>query len=317
MIVDHAIKNRWSADRVRWLIAQRWEQLLFAHWPVDPREARRLLPPSVEPDVYEGSAWLAIVAFRMVGSRPTIGPRFWHGLGPIPELNVRTYVRVGGVPGVWFVSLDTSSPLFVAFGRTLFGLRYRLARMTAVVEGETVHYCSAGKKAAFAASYAPAGAVECASPGSLEYFLVERYRLFAEHHGHLITAQVTHEPWPLQPATAEIAVNRVAPPGVAFRGDPLLHFSRSVSARISFPELVYVGPEHRTHEWATVQALESAHLGCEALVRPPRTCAGIEKTALPRVGVVVTEREPDEEPDARDRGGERERPLGRSRLDVG
>jgi hypothetical protein len=220
--------------RIHWLIAQRWEQLLFAHWQVEPRALRRLLPPAVEPDLHDGAGFVAIVAFVMSGTRAAAGLDR-RGLAPIPELNVRTYVRVGGVPGVWFLSLDTNSPLFVTMGRALYGLRYRLARMAAVADGDAVHYVSSAGDAAFASTHAPTGPARPARPGSLEDFLVERYRLFAERRGRLITAEVAHAPWALQPAEAEIRLNRMAPPGATFRGEPLLHFCRSVEARISTP----------------------------------------------------------------------------------
>jgi uncharacterized protein len=220
---------------VRWLLAQTWSRLLFAHWPVDPDAVARQLPPGVEPDVRDGRAWLAIVAFRMLGSRPLLPPRR-PVLAPIPELNLRTYVRVDGVPGVWFLSLDAASPFFVRAGRALYGLPYRLARMTTVTSGERVHYLSTRSDACFAASYEPRGPAAPAEGGSLEHFLVERYRLFSRWRGRLITAVVTHEPWLLQPAAARIELNEMAPPGLAFQGEPLLHFARSVDARISVPQ---------------------------------------------------------------------------------
>jgi uncharacterized protein len=223
-----------------WLVSQRWENLLFAHWPVDGIALERLLPPRVEPDMRDGQAWLAIVAFLMVGTRPYGAPRAFV-LPPIPELNVRTYVRVDDVPGVWFLSLDASSPFFATMGRTLYGLRYRVSRMVAVPDGDGVHYLSTRGDAAFAAKYAPTGPPAPAEAGALEHFLVERYRLFAERRGRLITAHVTHRPWPLQPAEARIELNRMAPAGVSFTGEPLLHFSRSVDALISAPEPVLTG----------------------------------------------------------------------------
>lgn len=231
--------------RAPWLIAQEWQQVLFAHWPVERQPLRRLLPENVEPDTFGGSAWVGIVAFVMGRTRAHFGPA-WRGLPPTPELNVRTYVRVDGVPGVWFLSLDTNSPLFVAVGRALYGLRYRLARMTAIADCDAVHYLSVADEATFAASYAAAGPPEHAAPGSLEHFLVERYRLFADRRGRLITARVAHAPWPLQPARAEIGVNRMAPPGLAFRGEPLLHFCASTSALIGAPEPALAGAEMRT-----------------------------------------------------------------------
>jgi uncharacterized protein len=218
-----------------WLLAQTWSELLFAHWPVDAAELDRCLPPGVEPDVYEDRAWLAIVAFQMLDTRPAIGPSRLT-LSPIPELNVRTYVRVGGVPGVWFLSLDASSPFFVSAGRALYGLPYRLARMATVVERRRVHYFSSRREACFVASYEPCGPAAHARAGSLEHFLVERYRLFSQRRGRLITAVVSHGPWPLQPAAARIDVNGMAPPGLEFQGEPLLHFTDSVDARISVPQ---------------------------------------------------------------------------------
>jgi uncharacterized protein YqjF (DUF2071 family) len=222
-----------------WLVRQRWQDMLFAHWSVEAAAVARLLPARVEPDERDGSAWVGLVAFVMTGTRSA----FWPGLPalpPIPELNVRTYVRVAGVPAVWFLSLDASSPFFVSIGRTLYGLRYHLARMTTVSDGRRVHYLSVRGRSAFAASYGPTGPASRARPGSLEHFLVERYRLFSERRGRLITAEVEHAPWQLQPADAQIQLNRMAPPGLPLSAPPLLHFARGVEARISAPTLVPV-----------------------------------------------------------------------------
>jgi uncharacterized protein YqjF (DUF2071 family) len=221
----------------RWLVSQTWEHLLFGHWPVDPEDVRRLLPRGVEPDTRDGQAWIALVPFVMVGTRPPEAPT-WAALKPIPELNVRTYVRVRGEPAVWFLSLDASSRFFSTAGRHLFGLPYSLARMAVATDGDRVHYVSGRPGAAFAATYEPTGPPERAAPTSLEYFLVERYRLFAQRRGRLFTATVVHEPWPLQPARARIELNRMAPPGIALDREPLLHYVRSVHALISAPEPV-------------------------------------------------------------------------------
>jgi uncharacterized protein YqjF (DUF2071 family) len=111
----------------------------------------------------------------------------------------------------------------------------RLARMAAVADGDSVHYVSSVGDAAFASTHAPTGPAAPALPRSIEDFLFERYRLFAARRGRLITAEVAHVPWRLQPAEAEIRLNRMAPPGVAFRGAPLLHFCAAIDAAISTP----------------------------------------------------------------------------------
>lgn len=219
----------------RWLVEQEWERMLFAHWRTDPEALACLLPPGVEPDLGFGEAWIGIVAFVMTGTRAATPPQL-PVLAPIPELNVRTYVRVHGEPGVWFLSLDASSLFFATVGRVLYGLRYRRARMVVLQEGATTNYSSAAGLARFSARYRPVGPSEPAADGSLAHFLTERYRLFSERGGRLITAEVEHPAWRLSGAEAEIAVNGMAPPGVQLEGEPVLHFSAGVRARISVPE---------------------------------------------------------------------------------
>ena len=227
---------------MRWLLSQRWNDLLFAHWPVQPSSLARLLPDGVEPDVCDGRAWIGVVAFEMTGTR-VAGLVPTRGLGPIPELNLRTYVRVGGEPGVWFLSLDTSSPLFVAIGRSLYGLRYRLARMVVVRDGARVHYASARGPAAFAATYEASGRGAPARASSLEHWLLERYRLFARRGRRLVSAEVAHPPWTLQPVDAQIDLNTLDPPGVRLAGAPLLHFSAGVDAVIAAPRPLASEPD--------------------------------------------------------------------------
>jgi uncharacterized protein YqjF (DUF2071 family) len=224
---------RTTSKAPAWLVAQRWERLLFAHWRVEPTRLARLLPAGVEPDLRDEDAW---VAFVMVGTRAS-GPPWWPVLGPIPELNLRTYVRVGDAPAVWFLSLDAASPFFATIGRALYGLPYRVATMSADQTGESTRFRSVGPGGSFAATYAPLGPVAHAEPDSLEHFLVERYRLFSERRGRLITAEVAHEPWPLQPAAAELELEGMAPAGLELRGSPIVHFCRSVTAVISAPSV--------------------------------------------------------------------------------
>src|SRR5438094_796556 len=98
---------------------------------------------------------------------------------PVEPGRLARFLPGGVEPGVWFLSLDASSPFFVRAGRALYGLPYRLARMTTVMDEERTHYLSTRRDACFAASYEPSGPLGCAQPGSLEHFLVERYRLFS------------------------------------------------------------------------------------------------------------------------------------------
>ena len=210
-------------------MGQTFDHLLLAHWRVPLADIRARVPPELQVEEHLGSAWLGIAAFRVRNLR-------LRGLLPLPgfssfrELNVRTYVRApDGKPGVWFLSLDLSSRLVVEAGRRLVRLPYFHARIAADPDGtwidqECVRFDERGR--VFNARYRPEGAVFQAKPGSLEWFLAERYCLYAtDEHGALQRAEIHHPPWPLQAADVEIELASIAP--VELRGAPLCHFSRS------------------------------------------------------------------------------------------
>jgi uncharacterized protein YqjF (DUF2071 family) len=162
------------------------------------------------------------------------GLRWLQLASAFAELNVRTYVTVGGKPGVWFFSLDAASALAVGAARMLFGLPYHTADMQVEVKGGDVSYRSRRKAsetaaAAFDATYGPAGPARTAQPSTLEYFLTERYCLYvADAARGVRRLEIHHAPWPLQPAVACIEVNTMADAaGIPLPNTPpLLHFAK-------------------------------------------------------------------------------------------
>jgi uncharacterized protein YqjF (DUF2071 family) len=186
---------------------QRWRELLFLHWAVDPGWVAAQLPKGLRVDHFDGRAWMGVVPFLMEGVRPRGLPAV-PALSNFPELNLRTYViDQQGRPGVWFFSLDTPKRLPNWIARSFFNLNYRLARMRVATggEGEWIDYRS---ELRLPNAWEPAqsfvwrrrGESRNAEPGSLEFFLVERYRLFAYDHAHgrIRTGKVNHPPYPLQ-----------------------------------------------------------------------------------------------------------------------
>jgi uncharacterized protein YqjF (DUF2071 family) len=139
--VDRIDHRPWPLPRGPWVMAQVWHDLLFAHWPIARGAMRAAIPPALELDTFEGEAWLGVVPFHMSGVRVRGTPPVpW--LSAFPELNLRTYVRHGGKPGVWFFALDAANPLAVEIARRWFHLPYFRARMSAVpisVAGAYVH----------------------------------------------------------------------------------------------------------------------------------------------------------------------------------
>ncbi len=184
---------------------QRWERLLFLHWAWEPAAVQRTLPPGLTVDTWGGRAWVGVVPFFMRGVRPRGFPAV-RGLSDFLELNVRTYVVDAlGRPGVWFYSLDANQWLAVTIARVLFHLPYEHATMRATITAEgAVDYRSQrrGEEGAGVFRWREAGGAAEAAPGSREFFLVERYRLFAHEarRGRLWSGRVAHAPYRLSAA---------------------------------------------------------------------------------------------------------------------
>lgn len=220
----------WPLPAAEWTWRQSWRDLLFVHWPVPAEALRPLVPPALELETFDGTAWIGVVPFRMTGVMRRPLPDV-PGLSAFPELNVRTYATRGGKAGVWFLSLDATNPLAVWAARRFFFLPYHRARMSLELRGDEIRYRSRRPNAEFAAAYRPTSAPYLSKTGSLEHFLTERYCLYAvAPDGSLWRNDVHHAPWPLQAAEASIEQNTMLEVhGVAVKGPPAtLHFAGCV-----------------------------------------------------------------------------------------
>jgi uncharacterized protein YqjF (DUF2071 family) len=191
-------------------------------------------------DLYDGRAWLAVTPFHMSGVRMRAMPPIPR-MSAFPELNVRTYVRFQGVPGVYFFSLDAASRMAVIGARATYFLPYFHAEMKVEIEGETIRYESRRRSSAaeFRGRYRPISAPRQGEKNSLEHFLTERYCLYSvTPSGRLLRADIHHLPWPLQDAEAEIAVNTMAEAaGIRLPNEqPLLHFAKRLEVLVWWPQ---------------------------------------------------------------------------------
>ena len=227
-----------------WVLSMNWTDLAFLNWPADARALQATLPPGVQLETFDGQAWLSVVPFRMEHVVP-------RGLGHVSrgvsftELNLRTYVTVDGVPGVWFYSLDADHALTVRAARRLLFLPYRHAQMWHDRDGDVHRFASTcihpGEPgAAFAAAYCPAGRVFHAAPGTLDRWLTDRLCFYsADARGRLYRGRVEHGPWPLQPARCELPLNTLtAVPGLPLTGAPHALYADRLPVRARIPERV-------------------------------------------------------------------------------
>lgn len=216
-------------------LAFEWRRALFANWPVDPAAVEERLPDALSAETYDGDAWLSVIPFVNVDTRPRGFPAT---LGvDVPELNLRTYVTRDGEPGIYFFSLDMASVAGVLGARFTHRLPYYYARMSVRERGDRVSFASrrlhpGDRPAEFAATYGPTGERFEADPGSLAEFLTERRRLYTQAaDGSVRYTEVEHERWPLFEADYEerentlFEANGFEYPG----GEPTLYFSPGVS----------------------------------------------------------------------------------------
>jgi uncharacterized protein YqjF (DUF2071 family) len=222
-VLSERAHRPWPLPDGPWLMAQTWRDLLFAHWPVDAEALRPLIPAPLTLETWDGTAWLGITPFEVTGLRLHGTPPL-PGVSRFPELNVRTYVTIGGKPGVWFFSLDAGSAAAVAAARRSYRLPYFHADMEIERLDSAVGYRSSRDDARLQARYAPAAEAFTAAAGTFDHFLTERYCLYA-FDGRVLRAEIHHPPWPLQAASASFGVNTMAPVGLPAR-EPVVHFAR-------------------------------------------------------------------------------------------
>jgi uncharacterized protein len=217
---------------------QNWGKLLFMHWAVDKSVLAPLIPSQLSIDTFDGEAWIGVVPFTMWGVRASFLPAI-PGTSAFHELNVRTYVHHHGVPGVWFFSLDAASRLAVWGARTFYHLPYFNARMSLKQHDNQIDYRSTrtdarGAQADFKARWTFGEPLACSEPGSLEFFLTERYCLYAFHRERVFRSRIFHQPWPLQRATVHSSQSTmISSLGIRQpESQPLLHYAESIAVDI-------------------------------------------------------------------------------------
>jgi uncharacterized protein YqjF (DUF2071 family) len=215
---------------------QNWGKLLFIHWPVSVETLRPLIPAGLSVDTFDGAAWIAVAPFTLWGLRFRFTPPAPR-LSKFHELNVRTYVHRDGVPGVWFFSLDATSRAAVFGARAFYRLPYFNARINLRQHGDTIDYelrRTDTPPAEFRATWEVGDALPESEPGSLAFFLTERYCLYAARGERLYRARVHHAPWPLRRATlSEFRSTMIESHGLKTPGgEPLLHYAESLAVDV-------------------------------------------------------------------------------------
>lgn len=216
---------------------QTWESVAFVHWRYRPAEIADLLPAGVEVDTIDGAAWVGLTPFRL---QAAMLPLVARPAVAAAEINVRTYVRVRGLPGIWFLSLELDKPMVARSLRAMLRLPYRTSQIAVEHRPEQVVYRQHRQDPRPARVEMTVDLGRHVEPGEvrdLDVFLLARWRAFTRALGTIISVPVEHRPWPLRRAElSDISGDLLAAADLsAPQGEPDVRFSDGVHARLGFP----------------------------------------------------------------------------------
>ncbi len=222
------------------MLLQAWRDCAFLHWSVDPDALRPLVPAPFEIETFEDRAWISIITFRIERMRPGMLPAV-PGLRSAAETHIRTYVAgPDGRRGIWFTSLDIDPPQAAFLGRFAFALPYWWGSMH--IERDGVAFRSRVERrrpgrGRFELDLLVGEPFTDAELTDRDHFLTARWLLYnglGPVRGALFAE---HPRWPLRHATVVSLEQSLTeadglPP---LEGDPIVHFSDGVDARLSWP----------------------------------------------------------------------------------
>jgi uncharacterized protein YqjF (DUF2071 family) len=180
--------------------SQRWQSVLFLSWPMPARALKAYLPRRLEPDAFDGEAWVTATLATVTGARvrplPVLG-----GLASFHQVALRAGVRLGDQPGVWFFSLDSTNFLANTLARLSLCLPSGLCKASRRQNEDEHHFESlrtAARGGSISVCWRFRGAPAAPRSGSLEHFLVQRYCSYSPSAaGRLWREPLHHAPWPL------------------------------------------------------------------------------------------------------------------------
>jgi uncharacterized protein YqjF (DUF2071 family) len=221
----------------RVLFDQRWTDLAFLHWPVDPELVAPHLPPGVEPDVLDGVSYVGLIPFHMRDAGPGRDRRVPY-LGDFLETNVRLYgVDAAGRHGVVFRSLEASRLLTVLAARWGYRLPYVWSRMRVSRDGDTWTWTSRRRwpDRGLTTHIVVRVGAPLSAPTPLDIWLSARWGLHHRGAGATIWTPNEHEAWPLHEAELlELSDELLGAAGFAVSSAPPVHVRFSPGVRTVF-----------------------------------------------------------------------------------
>ncbi|WP_200975210.1 YqjF family protein [Echinicola sp. 20G] len=175
-----------------WSYYQEWNNAIFLHWKVDVNQLKNLVPEDLEIDLFENEAWVSVVAFTMERIRTRNLPSF-PPISNFHELNIRTYVRYRGRPGVYFLSIEGGKLISCHVAKFLSDLPYRYSKIKRN-NGSFINNNSVSNDFIHLTFKIEDPKAE---KTKLEKWLTERYVLFQDTDKAINEFDIHHIEWPI------------------------------------------------------------------------------------------------------------------------
>ncbi|MGC3947595.1 MAG: DUF2071 domain-containing protein [Chryseolinea sp.] len=181
----------WPLPLTNWKYYQEWNNAIFLHWKVNAEVLRKFVPAELEIDMFEGTPWVSLVAFRMDKVRIRYLPSF-APISCFDEVNIRTYARYKNKAGVYFLSIEGGTALSCRLAKAMSELPYRYSRMS-----HTDSYYSS-----YNAPYGDKLEIDfkigqpMSNKSDLDRWLTARYALFQDAGAFINEFEIHHVEWP-------------------------------------------------------------------------------------------------------------------------
>lgn len=191
-ILEAQSHRPWALPKGRWHFYQEWNNAVFLHWQVECEELKKYLPDSLEIDLYEGKAWVSLVAFTMEKVRPRNLPAV-GGISNFDEINIRTYVKRDNKLGVYFLSIEAGNAVAAMVAKTISGLPYRYSNMARLLTG--FRSINPQYEDHFNIEFKIKDPL--IEKTALDVWLTERYALYQDSSTELNRFEIHHAEWPI------------------------------------------------------------------------------------------------------------------------
>ena len=182
----------WTMPKHPWSYYQEWNEVVFLHYKVNKQLLRTFVPNQLELDQFNGVCWVSLVAFNM----EQIHPRLLLSIDSVSnfyELNIRTYVKSNGKPGVYFLRIEASKSLSCILAQKISKLPYKFAEMKR--KNNWFESGNNSTKNFFSIQYSIGDKIQ--QKNNLEHWLTERYALFQDYKKGIYGFEVHHKAWEL------------------------------------------------------------------------------------------------------------------------